>query len=133
MKDSKIAYSLAIAVSLYASSVQGFDYSRYQAADLDKILEQPRPDSGVDLAGERLKIIGTLSAYGEPCNTFFLKEAMLMGGIPQSTIDAAAITQCIKLRSARGKDVRLFIQDKVAEFLPKEIRIGDAVTLFVLR
>ena len=56
-----------------------------------------------------------------------------MGGIPQSTIDAAAITRCIKLRSGSGKDIRLFIQDKVAEFLPKEVRIGDAVALFVLR
>jgi hypothetical protein len=105
MKKGEIAWAVAIAASLCASSVQGFDYSRYQAADLDEILEQPRPKSGVDLAGARLKIIGTLIAYGEPCYTCSLKIAMLMGGIPQSTIDAAAITQCIKLRSARGKEV----------------------------
>ena len=134
MKNPKIACAVAIAASLYASSAQGFDYSRYQAADLDEILGQPRPESGVDILAEaRLKIIGTLVAYGEPCNTGFLKKAMLMGGIPQPSIDAIPITRCIKLRSARGKDVRLFIQDQVAEFLPKEVRIGDAVTLFVVR
>jgi hypothetical protein len=130
----KIGWAVAIATSFYASSAHGFDYSRYQAADLDEIIEQPRPKSGADILAEaRLKIIGTLMAYGEPCNTGFLKKAMSMGGIPQPSVDAVAITQCIKLRSARGKEVRLFIQDKVAEFLPKEIRIGDAVTLFVLR
>jgi hypothetical protein len=43
------------------------------------------------------------------------------------------MTRCIKLRSARGKEVRLFIQDVVAEALPKEVSLGDPVTLFVLR
>jgi hypothetical protein len=134
MKNGKIACSVVIAASLYASSVHGFDYSRYQPAELDEIIAQLRPKSGVDiLAQTRLKIIGTLMAYGEPCDTGFLKKAMSMGGTPQSFIETVPITRCIKLRSAGGKDVPLFIQDKVAEFLPKEIRIGDAVTLFVLR
>src|SRR6516164_7472359 len=93
MKNPKIACAVAIAASLYASSAQGFDYSRYQAADLDEILGQPRPESGVDILAEaRLKIIGALVAYGEPCNTGFLKKAMLMGGIPQPSIDAIPIT-----------------------------------------
>ena len=134
MTISKIVRAAAAVALLCASAAHGFDYSRYQAADLDEIIEQPRPRTGADLLPQTpLKIIGTLIAYGEPCNTGFLKKAMLMGGITQATIDAVPVTRCIKLRTAKGKEVRLFIQDAVSDFLPKEIPLGSAVTLFVLR
>jgi hypothetical protein len=138
LKNSKTAWTIVIALLLWAAPVQGFsaqnfDYSRYQAADLDEIIEQPRPKTGADIQLKNLKVIGVLIGYGEPCETAFLKKAMSMGGIPHASIDASAVTRCIRLRSAGSEEVRLFIQDEVASFLPKEIRLGDPVTLFVLR
>jgi hypothetical protein len=44
----------------------------------------------------------------------------------------AAITRCILVRSRKGRDFRMFIQDVVSDFLPKEVPLGTPVTLFAV-
>ena len=128
------AWTAVLFILLCVSAAEAFDFSRYKAADLDDLLQQQLPSSGADIFPQiPLKISGTLVAYGETCQTGFLKKTMLMAGIPQQAIDSVAMTRCIRVRSAKGREVRLYIQDVVADALPNEVALGDTVTLFVLR
>jgi hypothetical protein len=110
---------------------QGFDYSRYRSVDLDELLERKRPADGADLyRAVPMKITVSLAAYGEACANGFLKKTMQMMGSVWD--EAVPITRCVNVRTAKNKVVPLFIQDPVAEFLPKEVPIGNAVTLYVV-
>jgi hypothetical protein len=127
----KLANLAAILLLLGCGHAFGFDYARYQAADLDALLAEHRPRSGIDLHGVRpLRLKVALVAYGEVCETSVLKKSLDTAGI---TIDLAThpITRCIKIRSAKGKVLSVFIQDLVSEYLPKEVPLGKPVTLYV--
>src|SRR4051794_39386283 len=106
-----------------------FNYAGYRATELDDLLEQPRPKGGADVfAPTALRVVATLSAYGAPCATGALKKFMLTSGISKALIDSTPITKCIRVRSKKGKEASLFIQDAVAAGLPKEIALGSALT-----
>jgi len=110
-----------------------FDYARYEAADLDDLMAQRRPRAGVDLhpaLPHRLQV--TLVSYAEGCRTEFVKRTMVMASIAKDLVDGLKITKCINIRSAKGKQLRVFIQDEVAGFLPKEVPLGTPLTLFVI-
>lgn len=110
-----------------------FDYARYQVADLDTLLAQSRPRSGADLYPAlpfRLRV--TLVSYAEGCRTEFVKRSMVIADIPKDQVDALAITRCIKVRSPKGTELRVFIQDEVAAFLPKEVPLGSSLTLYAI-
>jgi hypothetical protein len=124
------------AILLLLSAVQawGFDYARYQASDLDELIAQKRPQTGMDIhPGRPHRFTATLVRYGEPCETGLLKRAMIVGGSPKSMVDATAITRCIMVRSVKNTDVRLFIQDQVASHLPVEVPLDRAVTLYAVQ
>jgi hypothetical protein len=127
--------AILAAVLLLVGTVQalGFDYARYEATDLDTLMAQRRPKAGVDLhPALPMKLKVALVAYAEGCESGLLKRTMLMADIPKDQVDALAITRCIKIRSAKGKALRIFIQDEVANFLPKEVPLGSVVTLYVV-
>ena len=112
-------------------AAQGFDYARYQPVDLDELIARKRPADGADLyRAVPMKITVRPAAYGEPCPVGFLKKTMQMMGSPLD--GAVAITRCVNVRSAKNKVVPLFVQDRVAEFLPKEVPIGSVLTLYVV-
>jgi hypothetical protein len=109
----------------------GFDYGRYEAADLDALLARKRPQSGLDLyPASALKLTVTLASYAAPCQTGLLKKSMTMAGV--SFPEGTQITRCINVRSAKGKQLRMFIQDAVSDVLPKEVLLGGQVTLFAV-
>ena len=109
-----------------------FNYAGYRASELDDLLEQPRPKDGADVfAPTALRVVATLSAYGTPCATGALKKFMLMSGMSNALIDSTPITKCIRVRSKKGTEASLFIQDAVADGLPKEISLGSVLTLYV--
>ena len=56
-----------------------------------------------------------------------------MGGIAKASVDAVAITRCIKVRTAKERTFSLYIQDVVSGFLPKEVPLGSPITLYVIR
>ena len=125
--------AILAAVLLLVGTVQalGFDYARYEATDLDTLMAQRRPKAGVDLRPALpMKLKVALVAYAEGCASGLLKRTMLMADIPKDQVDALAITRCIKIRSAKGKELRVFIQDAVADFLPKEVPLGRSITLY---
>lgn len=127
--------AILAAVLLLVGTVQalGFDYARYEATDLDTLMAQRRPKAGVDLRPALpMKLKVALVAYAEGCESGLLKRTMLMADIPKDQVDALAITRCIKIRSAKGKALRIFIQDEVANFLPKEVPLGSSITLYAV-
>ena len=109
----------------------GFNYQRYEAADLDAVLGQNRPRAGFDTyPALPLKLDVTLASYAEPCQTDLLIRVMKMVGL---TIDPKVkISRCIKVRSSKGAQLRVFIQDLVSDFLPKEVPLGHQLTLFAV-
>ena len=116
-----------------ARPASAFDYARYQVTDLDQLIAQKRPKAGVDLYPARpLKLRVALAGYAESCESALLKQSMVMADIPQDQVDALAITRCIKIRSPKGKLLRIFIQDVVADFLPKEVPLGSSITLYAV-
>ena len=121
-------------VALFVSPpAWGFDFARYETTDLDTLLTQPLPRSGVDIYPARpLKLRVTLASYGEGCQTGLLKKTMITAGIPKDQVDALKVTRCIKVHSTKGTNLRLFIQDEVSNFLPKEVRLGSPVTFFTI-
>jgi hypothetical protein len=126
----RISFIVVLAVSLLASPVLAFDYDRYQETDLDALLAKKRPASGMDLFPVLpMKLKVTLAAYAEPCQTGMLIKSMTMAGVANPNVK---ITRCIQVRSAKGQQVRLFIQDEVSNFLPKEVPLGSSLTLFAV-
>jgi hypothetical protein len=122
-----------VAALLGISPALGFNYTRYQAVDLDTLLAQRRPAKGVDIyPALPLRLTVTLAGYGETCQTDLLMRAMKMSGTPQDQIDAVKVTTCINIRSATGKALRVFIQDGIVGFLPKEVPLGKSLTLYVV-
>jgi murein DD-endopeptidase MepM/ murein hydrolase activator NlpD len=130
MSTSKLAFLAAGLILFGVQTASGFDYASYRPADLDEVIEQKRPTSGIDIfPGLLLNITVSLTSYAEPCNVAILKGAMIVTGL-KDWIETVPITRCIKVRTAKNRFLSLFIQDKVAESLPKEVSLGSAVTLF---
>jgi hypothetical protein len=120
-------------VALVATPALAFDFARYQAADLDDILMQPRPKSGLDLNDAKpLRLEVKLVSYGETCAVQSIPPAMMMLGFAKEQIDGVQATRCIKVRSAKGKEALLFIQDVVRAHLPGEVPLGSPLTLFAI-
>jgi hypothetical protein len=114
---------------LVVAPAWGFPYDLYPAASLDELLDQPRPAGAVTKRGELLKLSVTLTAYGTPCDGSLVKS---MVRVPDDAVDRFSVTRCITVRSAKGRSMQLFIQDRVAAYLPKEVPIGSAITLFAI-
>lgn len=128
-----LASLAAIVVLLGFPPAWGFDYARYQAIDLDALLAQPRPQVGIDLYhGRPLKLTVNLASYAAPCQTGLLTKGMVAEGIAKDGVDALQVTGCIKVRSAKGEELPMFIQDVVSSFLPREVPLGSRLTLFVI-
>jgi len=120
-------------VALIATPALAFDFARYQAADLDDILAKPRPQTGLDLYGAKpFRLMVKLVSYEETCAVQTIPLAMRMLGFAKEQIDGVQATRCIKVRSAKGKEAVLFIQDVVRAYLPGEVPLGSPLTLFAI-
>jgi hypothetical protein len=120
-------------VALLVTPAFAFDFARYQAADLDDILAQPRPQTGLDLNDAKpLRIEVKLVSHSETCAVQSIPPAMMMLGFTKEQVDGVQASRCIKVRSAKGKEALLFIQDVVRAHLPGEVPLGGSVTLFAI-
>jgi hypothetical protein len=130
----KLASVAALVVMVGFRPAFGFDFARYGATDLDVLMAQRRPSSGMDIYPARpLKLRVALVNYGEGCESALLKKAMVAAGVAKYG-DAlpVTVTQCITVRSGQGHELRMFIQDVVSAFLPKEVRLGSMVTFYAI-
>jgi hypothetical protein len=115
-----------------AGTAQAFDYGRYQPADLD-VLARRKPPLGLGadvhpLQSVRLDV--TLAAQAEACPTRYLKWAMRKSGIAKQAVNDTPIRQCIKVKSAKGRLLPIYIQDALAAGLVKEVPQGAKMTLY---
>jgi hypothetical protein len=128
----KLASVAALVVLVGFRPAFGFDFTRYDATDLDVLMAQRRPSSGMDIYPARpLKLRVALVNYGEGCESALLKKAMVAAGVVKYQ-DALPVTQCITVRSGQGHELRMFIQDVVSAFLPKEVPLGSMVTFYAI-
>jgi len=110
-----------------------FDYARYKEASLDDLLALPRPAKGVDIRdGAPFKLEVTLASAGGVCSTELLKRSMMMSGFTKAQIDGLGASHCILVRSANGRQLKVFVQDIVYGFLPREVPIGGKLTLYAI-
>ncbi|GKQ49171.1 M23 family metallopeptidase [Bradyrhizobium sp. Ce-3] len=134
LKTPITAIIIAGLAALVAVPALAFDYARYKDADLDDMLAQPRPKTGMDLGGAKpYRLEVTLVSYEETCAVQLVPASMRMLGFTQDQIDGVQASRCIKVRSAKGKEALVYIQDVVRAFLPREVPLGNSLTLFVIQ
>ncbi|MFK4498562.1 hypothetical protein ABIF86_002853 [Bradyrhizobium japonicum] len=110
-----------------------FNFVRYKETDLDEFLARRRPAAGLDVYPmSPLKLDVTLASHGEPCASGALKRSLIMSGMPKTDAVALQATNCITVRSAKGRELKVFIQDVVYGFLPAEVPVGDKLSLYAI-
>ncbi|MBR0957024.1 M23 family metallopeptidase [Bradyrhizobium japonicum] len=128
-----VSVLLAVLSTVPRATAAEFNFARYKETDLDEFLARRRPASGLDVVPMLpLKLDVTLASYGKPCEVFALKQSMLMGGISKQDIDALQVSSCIRVRSAKGRELDVYIQDVVSGFLPNEVPIGSKLSLYAI-
>ena len=140
LSRAAIACLLLTSHVLLASQAWAFDYARYKPADLDDVIQRTRLPAGRSfnlaspgieiMAPQKLRFAAELAQHPQACNTRFLKMAMTMLGVPTNLLDAVPISKCVRIRSARGKVVAMYIQDAMADSLSKEIAVGGLLVVF---
>ncbi|MGJ4957497.1 M23 family metallopeptidase [Bradyrhizobium sp. HKCCYLRH2015] len=122
---------LALVVLSGHRAEAAFDYARYKEAGLDDLLALPRPAKGVDIkTGAPFKLEVILASAGGPCQTGFLKKSMAMSGFDQ--VEKLGVSNCITVRSSKGRELKVFVQDIVYGFLPREVKVGGKLTLYAV-
>jgi murein DD-endopeptidase MepM/ murein hydrolase activator NlpD len=131
-RRGRILRLTSISLLLLVEGAAAFDPARYQPADLDVIsARKPPVGRGVDVFPARAyRFDVTLASRAAPCKTDFLKWAMQTSGIEQSQVQSIPISRCIKVRSAKGKVLSVFIQDVLTESLEKEVPQDGKLTLY---
>jgi len=51
-------------------------------------------------------------------------------GIAKDAVQSTAVTRCIAVKSAKGREYPLFIQDALAGSLAKDVKVGGKLTLY---
>lgn len=120
---------LALLGAPLASSA--FNFDQYKPGSLDELLAQQRPDSGTQvLTPQKLNMEVILVSYAESCNTVFLKNTLVMLGVPKDVVAGVPISKCIKVKSSKGQIASLYVQDAVAEYLPDEVPLGSRFNIY---
>jgi hypothetical protein len=110
-----------------------FNFARYEETDLDELLARRRPASGRDVYPmSPMKLDVTLASHGGPCPSQDFKRSLVTSGMPKQDADGLQVTNCITVRSAGGRELKVFIQDVVYGFLPQEVPVGDKLSLYAI-
>ncbi|MDN5001818.1 M23 family metallopeptidase [Bradyrhizobium sp. GCM10027634] len=127
------ALLLAVFATIPHAVRADFNFARYKETDLDEFLARRRPATGRDVYPMTpLKLDVTLASHGGPCASADFKRAMITSGMPKQDSDGLQVTNCITVRSAQGRELKVFIQDVVYGFLPDEVAVGDKLSLYAI-
>ena len=109
-----------------------FNYPSYQPADLDVLARRkPQLGLGADIPSvQSVRLEVTLVAQADECPTRYLKWAMKKSGIAKDAIASTKITRCIEVKSAKGRQYPLFIQDALADGLARDVKPGGKLTVY---
>ncbi|MBA4381966.1 MAG: hypothetical protein C0406_05310 [Sideroxydans sp.] len=114
-----------------------FPFASYPAADLDlliktDIVNKHDKSNGVDIWSpfRKIHVTAKLLEYPKACNNAFLGRALAVSNV--SLQNLPPINTCIRIKSRKGNEQNVFIQDQVGDFLSKEVRIGGTVELYAI-
>jgi hypothetical protein len=121
-----------LALMLGANAAAAFDYGNYQQGDLDRLARRkPQLGLGADIPGvQNVRLDLTLVEQADECRTKYMKWAMKKAGIPKDAVKSTAVTRCILVKSAKGRQYPLFIQDALTASLAKEVKVGGKLTVY---
>jgi len=120
---ARLSAVAGLALVLGTAAAAAFDYPSYQAADLDQLARRkPQLGLGADIPSvQSVRFDATLVEQADECPTKYLKWAMKKSGIAKDAIAGTPITRCITVKSAKGREYPLFIQDALAGPLAKAL------------
>lgn len=129
---ARLSVVAGLVLMLGANAAAAFDYASYQAAELDALARRkPQLGLGADVASAQgVRFDATLIEQADECPTKYLKWAMRKSGIAKDAIASTAITHCIAVKSAKGREYPLFIQDALAGPLAKDVKVGGKLTVY---
>lgn len=114
------------------SLAYGFEFDQYKSGDLDQLLATPKIKSGIKMViPQKLHFRAMLSVPAQNCNTDILKRTMIMQGNKKEVVDNMALTKCVNFKSTKGASTSVFIDDKVAERLSREVKPGEFIDVFL--
>jgi hypothetical protein len=121
-----------LALMLGAGPAAAFDHGSYQSADLDALARRrPQLGLGADIPSvQNVRFDVTLVEQADECPTRYLKFAMRKSGIARDAVQSTPITHCIAVKSAKGRQYPVFIQDALTDNLAKEVKPGATLTLY---
>lgn len=113
------------------SPAYGFDFDQYKPGDLDQLMAAPKIKSGVKMVvPQKLHFRAVLVSPLQNCNTDILKRTMVMQGNKKEVVEKMALTKCMNLQSAKRATITVYIEDKVAERLSREVKPGEVLEIF---
>jgi len=116
---------------LACAAAYGSDDTQYEQGSLDELLHLPKPETGVDVfTPHKLHFRAVLTEYGQECYTDFLKKVMILVNASREAVEDAAASECITVASERGSAVPLFIDERGAQRLRKEVKLGQEIDIF---
>lgn len=114
-----------------------FPFASYPDADIDQIIDNDivhkhDKSNGVDIwtPFRKVHVTAKLLEYPKACDNAFLGRALAVSKI--SLQNLPPITTCIRIKSRKGNEQTVFIQDQVGAFLSKEVKIGGSVDLYAI-
>jgi hypothetical protein len=114
-----------------------FPFASYPTADIDQLIENDivhkhDKSNGVDIwtPFRKVHVTAKLLEYPKACDNAFLGRALALNKVSLQSLPP--ITTCIRIKSHKGNEQTVFIQDQVGEFLSKEVKIGGSVDLYAI-
>ncbi len=134
LRDPAILCGVASALLVLPGTgrAAAFDYPAYQPTDLDQLARRkPQLGLGADIPSvQSVRFDVTLLEQADECPTKYLKWAMRKSGIAKDAIASTPVTRCISVKSAKGREYPLFIQDALAASLAKDVQPGGKLTVY---
>lgn len=129
---------LAFILITICQCVLAFDFSAYPLKNVDDIIRQERAADGKEgqpgikimSPPPKLSFDGRLESLPAPCNTGFMHQVMKMLGFRPEQLPP--IHTCLRVRSAKGEILTVFIQDAVSEYIGKEVKLGEELRLYAM-
>lgn len=124
------------AKSTKVAPTKDFPWFSYKYADIDAAYDTDTqvetgvtPGQKIWSPPKKFHFTATLLSYAENCDLGKLPSLLAMSGISLESMPK--ITTCIRIKSAREREMTVFIQDQLNEYLPKEIKLGEQLEVYV--
>jgi len=118
----------------------GFNYEAYVQESMTNLLERAQQavethdhTGGVEiiLPVTKLHLYEELAKQPFECNTDSLFKFLQIMGLGKKD-RLPPINTCIAVKASSGENVIFFVQDQVADFIPKKVKVGQKLHLYAI-